>query len=314
MMAGGNTLMRDDLAVVWGSRFIFCMAAMLVGAAALAQAPGPDDGPAKKFLADYAKAWNAGDLEALGRMWMPDGELIDAQGVVIDRKALLANRLAKSEGTRPKLLISLDEVRLLAPNVALVEGESRLAPPNGGGYQRTRFLGVLLEQDGAWRIRLIRQLSSRQLPQAPPPEPLKDLQWMIGEWAGLGEGMRVHASAQVELGGRYIVTRYVYEPEGGKEYDAEVRAGWDPETRSIKSWYFDSRGVTSSTAWEKNGDHWVGTINGTQSDGERFTGNMVITQIDKDSYLRTMSNLKMGDHTVPDQELRMFRVPAQPAE
>ena len=41
---------------------------------------------------------------------------------------------------------------------------------------------------------------------------------------------------------------------------------------------------------------------------------MAITQIDNDSYLRTLTNMKADGRTIPDQELRMFRVPAQPAE
>ena len=128
--------------------------------------------------------------------------------------------------------------------------------------QQTRFSGVLVKQDGAWRIRLIRQLSARQSPQAPPAEPVKEMGWLVGEWAGMGDGMQVHVSTNWDMGNRYIVSRFEYEPKSGEPYEAEVRAGWDPELHTIKSWYFDSRGTISSTVWNKNGGslarhgHW----------------------------------------------------------
>jgi hypothetical protein len=169
----------------------------------------------------------------------------------------------------------------------------------------------LVKQDGAWRIRLIRELSSRQ---PPPDEPLKDLAWLVGEWTGIGSGMRVHVSSQWDMGNRYIVSRFEVEPEHGEAYEAEQRIGWDPQSRSIKSWYFDSRGSVSSGAWEKNGDHWLVTIAGTQRDGESISGTSAITRVDDDSYLRTLANMHVGGEAVPDQELRMFRVAGQPTE
>ncbi len=306
--------MHNFSACAWERRIGFFLLTSLVAAAAQAQTAPTDDGPAKQFVAAYVKAWNAGDTAALGRMWADDGELIDPQGRTIDRKALVASRLAKSEGARPVLSISLEKVRLLDPNVAMVDGESQLATPQGSVIQTTQFSGLLVRNDGTWRIRMIRHVSSRQSGQAPPAEPLKELAWMVGEWAGMGNGMRAHASASWDLGNRYIVTRFEYEPENGDPFDAEVRAGWDPEASSLKSWYFDSRGGVSTTIWQKNGDHWLGTVTGTRSDGQSFAGTMAVTQIDNDSYLRTLSNMKVGGQTMPDQELRMFRVPGQSAE
>lgn len=290
-----------------------CVAASLIVATAGAQ-PAPTDGPVQEFVADYAKAWNAGNVEALNRIWTENGELIDAQGVSVDRKTLMTNRLAKSDGARPVLSIDLEKVRLLEPNVAMVEGESKLAAPGGSVLQQTRFSGVLVKQDGAWRIRLIRQLSTRGQRQESPDEPLKEVAWMVGDWVGVGDGIRVYTSTKWDLDKRYIVSRFEYEPEGGAPYKAEVRAGWDPQTQAMTSWYFDSRGTISTTIWAKNGDHWLGSITGTRNDGEGFTGTLAITQLDNDSYLRTLTNVKVGSETMPDQEVHVFRVPEQPDE
>jgi hypothetical protein len=93
-----------------------------------------------------------------------------------------------------------------------------------------------------------------------------------------------------------------------------VRIGWDPDANSLKSWYFDSRGSMSTTLWQRADGHWLGLITGTQSSGEPFNGTMAITQIDGDSYLRTLTNMNSRDRAIPDQELRMFRVPAEQVE
>jgi hypothetical protein len=252
----------------------------------------------------------------VGMLTLRDGEVIDAEGVAVDRQALLAKRLEGGEGRRPVLSIIVEKVRLLEPNVALVDGESKLSAPDGSMSRQNRFSGVLVRTDGAWRIRLIRQLSSQQSTprQSSPDEPLKGLAWLVGEWVGMGNGLRVHTSTTWDQGRRYILSRFEYEPEGDEAFEADVRVGWDPEAHAIKSWYFDSRGTVSTTTWAKNGDHWLGAITGTQNSGENFTGTIAITQIDDNSYLRTLTQIKVGDQAVPDQELRMFRVAGQPAE
>jgi uncharacterized protein (TIGR02246 family) len=306
--------MSDILARVWGWQFGICLAAALAAAVADAQTAPTDDGAAKKFVADYVKAFNAGDMESLGRMWTDDSELIDARGVAVDRKTLMAKRMAKHDGARPILSISLDKVRQLDPDVAMVEGENTLATPQGEVIQQTRFSGVIVKRDDAWRIRLIRQIATQQPRHAPPAEPLRDLSWIVGEWVGVGEHMRVHTSANWDLDRRYIVFRSQYEPENGDSYDAEVRLGWDADANSLKSWYFDSRGVMSTTVWQRSGDHWLGAITGTQSSGAPFTGTIAITRVDSDSYLRRLTNLKAGDQEIPDQELHMFQVPTQPVK
>ena len=267
--------------------------------------------PLERLVADYVMAWNAGDVEALGRLWTADGELINTQGVAVDRKALLAAKSAGGEGGRSVLSVKVGKTRLLEPNVAMVDGETSLATSEGSVFERMRFSGVLVKQDGAWRIRLIHELSSRQ---PAPEEPLKDLAWLLGEWVGMGNGVRVHVASQLDMGNRYIMSRFEVEPENGEAYEAVQRIGWDPETRSIKSWFFDSRGSISSGAWEKNGDHWLVAITGTQYDGESISGTSAITRVDDNSYLRTLANTRVGGEAVPDQELRIFRVTPQPTE
>jgi hypothetical protein len=110
------------------------------------------------------------------------------------------------------------------------------------------------------------------------------------------------------------VSRFQFEPEKGEAYEGEQRIGWDPHTRSIKSWNFDSRGSISSGTWEKNGDHWLVTITGTLFDGESIAATSAITRVDNDSYLRTLTDMRVGGEAVPDHELRVFRVTGQPAE
>lgn len=310
-LIGGNFFMHVRAFVkTWMGPLLVCFLVPQVGGVAGAQPAGPGRAEVEKAVAEYAKAWNSGDVEALGRMWSADGEMIDARGQVVDRKALLAERVANRQNPRPQFSLVLDRVQLVEPNVAVIDGESQLATPDGTVLRTTRFTGMLVKQDNAWKIRMIRQLSSRQR-QAAPENPLQDFEWMIGEWTGLGDGMKVHTSTVSDLDGRYLHLRTDYDSQNGNAFESDVRVGWDPELGALKSWYFDSRGVISTTVWQKDGDHWLGVISGTDKYGESFTGILAITKVDNDSYLRTMSNMKMGGKSVPNQELRMFRVTEQ---
>lgn len=181
---------RSAMRMVQLQRQLFVSAVMLAGAGvAIGQSTPAAESSVKQTVARYVQAWNTGDLAALSQMWLPDGELVDQQGTVIDRRALMAARKAAAGGRRPVLAIDLQRVRVVAPDVALIDGESRLAAPDGARIQATRFFGVLVEQNGTWRIRLIRQLSTQQAP--PAADPLKELGWLVGEWVALGDGLRV---------------------------------------------------------------------------------------------------------------------------
>jgi hypothetical protein len=284
---------------------------LVVGSNVQGQAPASANESLKRFIADYVAAWNGRDFDALRRLWTDDGEMIDARGVVVDRETLLARKAPDGADGKSVLSVKIGAVRQIEPNVVLVDGESNLANPAGAVFEHMRFSGILVNKDGSWRIRLIRELSSEQ----PPPEaPLRDLEWLIGDWVGMGEGLRVEIGSQWDMEGRYVLSNFEIEPEGGNAYEATQRIAWDPASRSIKSWYFDSRGSISTGAWERNGESWLVTITGTQYDGAVMTGTSVITPIDNDSYLRTLVNVHVAGNTVPAQELRLFRIAPQAAE
>jgi uncharacterized protein (TIGR02246 family) len=294
---------------------LLLVGAWLALASATSAAAQPSDGagdPAGQLVKEYVRAWNARDFAALERLWAEDGEFINSQGVSVDRNALLESKTTGAEGSKAVIDVTVSsKPRMLEPNVAMFEGESALATTDGAVFERMQFAGILVKRDDKWQIRLIRELSSER---PAPGDPLRELSWMVGDWVGIGQNVRVHIATNWEMDRRYLVSHFEFVPENGEPISATQRIGWDPATRSIKSWYFDSLGSISSGSWKQDGDNWFVKIHGTQYDGQSMSGTSVVTPVDADSYLRTMGEMHVGGRLLPDLELRVFRVGSETTE
>ena len=55
------------------------------------------------------------------------------------------------------------------------------------------------------------------------------------------------------------------------------RIGWDPLTKQIKSWVFDSEGGYGDALWTRKGNQWVIKSTGVLPDGRTASATHVLT-------------------------------------
>ena len=141
---------------------------LLTAAPAAAQAPASDDAAVRAVVAAYAAARDKGDGAALGALFTADADQLVSSGEWRrGRPAVVQGSLASSQQNQGARTFTIETVRMVAANVALVDSRYDIAPPSGP--TRRMWASWLLVKDGtAWKIAAIRNMLPAQAAAATP--------------------------------------------------------------------------------------------------------------------------------------------------
>ena len=98
-------------------------------------------------------------------------------------------------------------------------------------------------------------------------ERLKPLEWMIGDWIDESHESVVLTSCHWTASKNYILQEIKVRMRGRDAMDLSQRIGWDPLTKQIKSWVFDSEGGYGESIWTPDGDRWLVKATAVRRDG-----------------------------------------------
>ncbi|MDG3004644.1 SgcJ/EcaC family oxidoreductase [Paludisphaera mucosa] len=245
--------------------------------------------PAEKAVAvqvgEFVKAYEAGDAQALAALYADDAVIVDPDGLEIKGKEQIARLYAESFAVAAglKLDAQIEALRFLTPDVARIEGRSRLATPAGDAADYTRYSGLLVQKGGKWTIAEIREYPAAA-EDVEPYERLKDLEWMVGEWVNEGQHDKVTAEIKWADNRSYLVRTYAAELDGQKKSSGTMFIGWDPQSGQIKSWLFDSEGGHGEGVWTRTEENqWVVKAQGVLRNGLPTSATQVHTILNKDS-------------------------------
>jgi len=251
----------------------------------------------------------------LNDFFTDDVVLVDPQGTETRGKAAVASMYAASFQETPGLRLEsrVREVRFLTPEVARVEGESRLASAGADASEFNRFSALLVRRDGKWRTAEIREFAAPAA-DITPYERLRELEWMVGDWVDESEINKVTASVRWADNQSYLVRTYTVEIQGEKASSGTQFIGWDPQTGQIKSWVFDSEGGHGEALWtHTEPNKWVLKAQGVLRDGRPSSATQIHTIINKDSVKSSSIERIIGGQAAPDiVDLVMVRRPPQP--
>src|SRR5262245_49862992 len=130
----------------------------------------------------FAKSYNARDAKGFAEIWTEKAEYLDEDsGERIEgRKAIVADfadTFIKNGNVR--LEIDVLKIRPLGDGAASVEGTARVLKLKANP-SRTKFLALLVRQDGKWLIDNLRE--NRLEGENPNAEMLEPLAWLVGSW------------------------------------------------------------------------------------------------------------------------------------
>jgi uncharacterized protein (TIGR02246 family) len=264
----------------------------------------------------FAKTYSAGDHATLASFFTDDAVIVDPDGNETHGKPAIGAMYGASFQENPglKLESKVAEVRFITPDVARVEGQTRLSSASGDATEFTRFSALLVKKDGKWRSAEIREYTA-PAEDVSPYERLRDLEWMVGHWVDESETNKVEATVRWADNQSYLVRTYTVEVQGEKSSSGTMFIGWDPQSGQIKSWLFDSEGGHGEGLWTRTAENqWVVKAQGVLRDGRPSSATQVHTIINKDSVKTSSIDRIIGGQVAPDiVDLLMVRRPPQPA-
>jgi uncharacterized protein (TIGR02246 family) len=107
-----------------------------------------------QLVGEIAEAWNAGDARAYGASYCPDGTFTNTDGTLdLGRDEVVRTAEEAFQGVLAgtKFSTAVRKVRLIRPDVAVVDLDTRVSGMPGGEVRISQML-VLLQEDDRWWI------------------------------------------------------------------------------------------------------------------------------------------------------------------
>ncbi len=272
----------------------------------------PEDERALRSLAEaYTRAYNAGDARSLAALFTEDAEVVDENGQRLRGNPSIGTVFGSMFRQRPGATLTVTPLtlRFLGPDVAQEEGRTVLKIGEETPATR-RYTVVAVKQGDRWRYSSFREEHD---PSLTPHQRLEELAWLVGEWTDESPDSVVRATCRWTDDGHFLLRDFTIQVQGKSVMTVNERIGWDPSTRQIKSWVFDSEGGHGAGLWSRAGNEWVIKSTGVMPDGRLATATHILTRVGPQSARWASVERTVGDRVVPDQaEYLMVRQPPRP--
>jgi uncharacterized protein (TIGR02246 family) len=259
----------------------------------------------RQALAAYTDAINKADLDALMSLWASRAEYIDEKGTVTKGRTaireLFKRHLSGLKGA--KIAFNVTSIRELTPLVVLQDGTSKLTLADGT-IDEGRFAAVWSKKDGKWLLHSVRDLVAEGGATAAAGRPLKELQWLVGDWKAEKEGVEV--SVRWALNQTFLSQDYTVK-KGNTAIEVKQLIGFDPLSGQIKSWTFDSLGGYGEGLWTRDGNSWVIQSAGVLPGGQTGTALNVIRHEDDQHVVFQVKRREVDGQPIADSEVRLVR-------
>lgn len=264
----------------------------------------------------FAAAYNAHDATAIAKLFSPKAEIVDEDGVLTKGREAIEKNFASQFEEHPQATISIDidSIRVLTPNIAVEEGVVRGDPGDDEPASVARYLVVHVKVEKEWQVASVRDFAASE-GDLTPREHLEELDWLIGEWIDESPEATVHTRCDWDENGNFLIQNFSVHISGEVQMEGTQRIGWNPPTRSFKSWTFDSQGGHSEGLWSKDGDEWVVKTQGVSGDGDIASSTNVYRPIDGDTIgWRSQQRVVNGEAVEPIDEFIIKRRAPEPSE
>jgi len=283
---------------------------------------------------ELAKAFEAGDAEAVAALFTEQAEYLDEGSEPIQGRAALSKAYEGFFAKRKELKAESksDSIRFLGADAAIEEGTftvtvKELAP------HANRFTAFYVREGGKWLVAQLKEWKEESTRTAT----LEDLAWLIGTWEADSPDVVARTTYSWTANKAFIRVDYTVTPKqaaaakenkgakeqkgdeesepaskkaAGKEKDEAPKAalrstsgvqviGVDPAVGLIRTWLFDAEGGIGESNWVYAGDHWVIESVGTLPDGTETTS-MNLLQGSGDSFTWRSVKRTLGGEALPD--------------
>ena len=275
-----------------------------------------NDSAAERAIRDaaerYAAAFNAGDAGRAAEQFLPRAEYLSAEGTAIEGRDAIEKDLAElfKEFPKARIEVEVESIRLVGPRVAIEEGRTTVTLAPDEPPVRQRYLAVNIQQEGAWKLASVRESVDEE--SLTPRERLEPLAWMVGEWIDESDAGVVSTVCRWSDDGNFLLQDFELQVAGRAAVSGQQRIGWDPLTRHVRSWVFDSEGGFGEGLWTWDGERWIAKASGVRADGTVSSATNFYSPQGEDAYVFESTARVVGDFVEPDVRVLVVKRPPVP--
>ena len=240
------------------------------------------------------------DAKGLATCWTASGEFVGPGGAGAEGRENIEKLFQDAFAARKdgKLLFHVQRFRLVSDSLALVDAVAEIKPTvASGGTPLASF--VVVKQEGHWLIESAREINVHLPPKS---NPLKDLQWLVGDWASTTSagGITLRASCDWTASQAFLIRKFKVEGKEAFVHGGTEIIAWDPRSQRIRSWVFDSDGGFGENVWVRDGNHWLVKYSGTLADGSTVTATNMLIKVDDDTVTSESKERTINGAEQPD--------------
>jgi len=235
----------------------------------------------KKITAEYEKAFNAADAKAVAALWTEEGQYVGADGEVQNGRAAIEKNLTDFFKANPnaKAEVRVENIRLIGRGTATAEGVVSLKAPGEELATESHYTALHVLEDGVWRAASVQEWVHDPATHVTP----KSMEWMIDDWTAKGDRGEVKITFawdedKVFIKGNYSITK------DGKTVSTGIQMFGQNPGGGLRSWTFDSSGITNEGLWVKDGTRWVSEVTGVLPDGTEISSVNIIVPLGPNAY------------------------------
>jgi uncharacterized protein (TIGR02246 family) len=256
----------------------------------------------------YTEAYDKGDAKTLAEFYAEDVDYIDQDGVETKGRAAIEKLLADNFQANPGITfnMSIDEVKLLTPEVRVNRGVAVVTPKDGAAMA-TRYVAIDIKKGDRW---LISQLTETDAPAPNAYSRLQALEWLVGHWENKAGDLAVQTNINWAGDKNFLVRKFNVKGSEQEETDGWEIIGWDPARQQIRSWIFDSNGGFGEATWANDGEHWLIQASNVLPDGSHSTAEHVLTKVNENKFTWESQNRSLDGDPQPSLDtIEVERLP-----
>jgi uncharacterized protein (TIGR02246 family) len=261
-----------------------------------------NDVEVQTFFRAYVEAFNKQDLDAVSAMWAEKALWIDREtGERTEGRAAIRSDLADvfKRPAKTRLAGTVDHVRFVKPDVASVEGKTTTSVP-GEEPNVSQFSATLVKEGDHWRIASVEEMPVPQ--PATASDALRELDWLTGIWVDDSKDSPVVSTFRWSANQSFLIRSFSTK-DGDKVIELGTQIiGWDPRSRQIRSWSFNSDGSFGDGVWSKTGKDWSIKSTQTLSDGRAASGTYVISRLGENKLTLRLIGQEVDGEPMPTSE------------
>lgn len=266
-----------------------------------------DESAIRANVTAFVNAFNAGDAKAVASLFSPEAQVIDEDGKTSQGRDAIEKTFAAifADSPQPRIRVDVDSIRFIGSALAIETGRAKVTSNPGEAPDVTRYTTVHIKSPaGKWLMGFVRDTQGAELTNQ---EQLKQLEWMIGDWIDESPESVVVSSCKWSDNKHFIVQDIKIRMQGRDTMHLNQRIGWDPLTKQIKSWLFDSEGGYSESFWTHDGDHWLVKATAVRRDGTTASMTNIFTPTGKNSYTWRSTDRVLGSEVLPPMDVKVVR-------